>query len=77
MSIDFQGDEKIDDFSWNRFKVSKKVLKIRSAELDDTGIYHCKGVNGFGTENVRIELIVVGKLATCDYSRFEFILEKL
>jgi len=72
-----QGDEKIDDYSWHRFKVSKKVLKIRLAELEDTGIYHCKGVNGFGTENVRIELIIVGKTIEFKEHPISFALNQL
>ena len=56
----FQGGESI-DFTWSRYKVNKKVLKIKSAELEDTGVFNCKGINGFGSDTVRIELIVVGK----------------
>ena len=56
----FQSGESI-DFTWTRFKVNKKMLKIKSAELEDTGVYGCKGVNGFGSDAVRIELIIVGK----------------
>jgi hypothetical protein len=41
--------------------VNNKVLKIKSAELEDTGVFNCKGVNGFGSDSVRLELIVVGK----------------
>ena len=59
-SIFFQGGESI-DFTWSRYKVNKKVLKIKSAELEDTGVFNCKGINGFGSDTVRIELIVVGK----------------
>jgi hypothetical protein len=44
-----------------RYKVNNKVLKIKSAELEDTGVFNCKGVNGFGSDSVRLELIVVGK----------------
>ncbi len=56
--------------------MNNKVLKIKSAELEDTGVFNCKGVNGFGSDTVRLELIVVGKetftLATiCVRLRFE------
>ena len=32
---------------------------------DDTGIYICKGTNGFGSEEIRIDLIVIGKFNKC------------
>ena len=60
LNVFFQGGESI-DFTWSRYKVNKKVLKIKSAELEDTGVFNCKGINGFGSDTVRIELIVVGK----------------
>lgn len=50
--------EKI-DFMWIRHKTSKRALKIKDVNVDDTGIFMCKGVNGFGSAQVRIELIVV------------------
>ena len=40
---------------------NNKVLKIRAAKLDDTGLFVCRGVNGFGKAQVNIHLIVVGK----------------
>lgn len=53
-----KGGEKI-DFTWERYKMSRKVLKIRYVNADDTGVFGCKGINGFGSEYVRIELIIV------------------
>ena len=44
-----------------RFKPTKKNLKIAKVMLEDTGIYICKGTNGFGSEEIRIDLIVIGK----------------
>ena len=41
-------------------KNSDKVLKIKTATLDDAGTIVCKGVNGFGKAQVNIELIVLG-----------------
>jgi hypothetical protein len=49
------------DFMWERYRTGRKSLKIKFANEDDTGIYMCKAVNGFGSEEVRVELIVVGK----------------
>jgi hypothetical protein len=50
--------EKI-DYMWERHRTGRKSLKITNANEDDTGIFSCKGINGFGSEEVRIELIVV------------------
>ena len=49
------------DYSWIRMKVNKKQLKIRSVTDEDTGVYVCKGINGFGSQQIRIELIAIGK----------------
>ena len=54
----FKNRERI-DFMWDRHITKKKTLKIKNVSEDDTGIYHCKAINGFGSEEVRIELIVV------------------
>ena len=50
------------DHTWTRIKTSKKVLKIKKVVMEDTGVLICKGVNGFGSAQVRVELIVIGKL---------------
>ena len=47
-----------------RFKTQKKNLKIKPVQIEDTGIYICKGTNGFGSEEIRIDLIVIGKRYT-------------
>ena len=52
--------EKI-DFMWERHLTGRKSLKIKNANEDDTGVFTCKAINGFGSEEVRIELIVVGE----------------
>ena len=49
----------------SRFKTQKKNLKIKPVMPDDTGIYICKGTNGFGSEEIRIDLIVIGKFNKC------------
>ena len=38
-------------------------LQLRGAKLEDTGVFYCRGVNGFGSVRVRVELIITG-----DYS---------
>ena len=37
------------------------MLRIRATEPEDSGVYYCKGINGFGTAEVRIDLMVIGK----------------
>jgi len=58
--------EKI-DYMWERHRTGRKSLKIRNANEDDTGVFTCKGINGFGSEEVRIELIIVGKFQGINY----------
>ena len=59
--------------SWDRYRVlshhhppsSKKslsTLRIRSAVVADSGVFLCKGVNGFGTANAHIQLVVRGEV---------------
>ena len=55
-----QGEEKI-DYSWIRIRTAKKLIKIRNVVEEDTGVYYCKGVNGFGNTQVRVDLIVIGE----------------
>jgi hypothetical protein len=56
-----KGDEVITDYTWERFRSDKKSLSIDNVELDDTGIYICKGTNGFGSsDEARTDLIVIG-----------------
>ena len=43
--------------------MAKRYLKIKNANEDDTGVFLCKGVNGFGSEVVRVELIIVGEFS--------------
>ena len=45
-----------------RYRANKKTLKIKSSEKGDTGVYHCKAINGFGKVEIRIDLIVIGGL---------------
>ncbi len=55
-----KGGETI-DYSWIRIRTQKKSLKIRRAQEEDTGVYVCKGVNGFGNVEVRVDLIIIGE----------------
>jgi len=54
-----KGGETITDYAWTRFSLDKKSLKISQVEYDDTGIYICKGTNGYGSNEVRIDLFVI------------------
>ena len=54
----FKDGEKIDQF-WTRFKPNRRQLRIRDAGPTDSGRYTCRGVNGFGSEEVAVDLIVI------------------
>ena len=56
-----KGGESISPYSWERFRTSKKSLKIANVHKEDSGEYTCKGTNGFGSEEVTINLVVIGK----------------
>ena len=47
--------------TWHRFKTNRRFLKIKFVETGDSGIFVCKGVNGFGSKSVQIQLVVRGK----------------
>ena len=57
----FQDEQMIVQPTWDRFRVSKRTLKIRDARVADSGVFVCKGVNGFGSETVALHLVVKGK----------------
>ena len=58
-----KGGETI-DYSWIRIRTQKKAMKIKKAQEVDTGIYVCKGVNGFGNVEVRVDLIIIGEFSS-------------
>lgn len=62
--VEWSKNGEIIDFMWDRHKTGRKSLKIKHVTEDDTGIFTCKGINGFGSEEVRIELIIVGKTSS-------------
>ena len=43
-------------------KTHKNYLKLKNVNREDTGVFICRGVNGFGSVKVRVDLIVAGKL---------------
>ena len=57
----YKGDERIEKYTWERYSLDKKSLQIKGVTYDDTGIFICKGTNGFGSNEVRIDLFVLGK----------------
>jgi hypothetical protein len=57
-----KGKETITNYAWIRFRATKKSLKIANVAKEDAGEYTCKGTNGFGTLEVKINLIVIGEL---------------
>ena len=56
----YKDGEKI-DYMWERHRTNNKkmYLKIKHITEDDTGIFTCKAINGFGSTEVTIELMVV------------------
>ncbi|CAG0915669.1 unnamed protein product [Notodromas monacha] len=40
----------------DRIRATKNGLRIKEAEVDDSGIYECKAVNGFGQVSIEVEL---------------------
>ena len=56
-----KGGESISPYSWERFRTSKKYLKIANVHKEDYGEFTCKGTNGFGSEEVKINLVVIGE----------------
>ena len=54
-------DGDVIDFSWTRFRTNKRNLKIRGVAKEDRGLYKCKGINGFGSAEVALELLVMGE----------------
>ena len=55
-----KGGETI-DYTFIRIRTKGRQLRIKKAQEDDTGVFICKGVNGFGNVEVRVDLIVIGK----------------
>ena len=42
-----------------RYRTSKKSLRIRDVDKTDSGRFTCKGINGFGKEEIKIDLIII------------------
>ena len=49
---------KLNKFHFNIFLYYRKTLKIKGVTLADSGVFECKGVNGFGSISVQIHLVV-------------------
>ena len=47
------------DFTWTRFRVNKRQMKIKGVVKADTGSYTCKAINGFGKVEIRVQLVVI------------------
>ena len=60
--VEWSKDGEVVDYTWTRINTNKNYLKLRAAQPGDTGVWNCRGVNGFGSVNVRIELIVTGNV---------------
>ena len=58
-----KGGETI-DYTFIRIRTKGRQLRIKKSQETDTGVFICKGVNGFGNVEVRVDLIVIGKFET-------------
>ena len=66
--------ETIDDYTWDRLTPAGRILKIRDVAKEDSGEYVCRGINGYGSEDVTIELFVIGEIKFFqEYTFDEFI----
>ena len=54
----YKGLEAI-DYQWTRYRTNKRSLKIKEVALSDSGVFTCKGINGFGKEQIEISLVVI------------------
>jgi len=57
--IEWSKGEQMVDYQMTRYKTSKKSLKIRDVDKTDSGRFTCKGINGFGKEEIKIDLIII------------------
>ena len=57
--VTWSRDGEVINFAWNRFRVSKRQMKIKGVIKEDTGVYTCKAINGFGSVEIKVELIVI------------------
>ena len=57
----YKGSEAI-DYQWTRYRTNKRSLKIKEVDLSDSGVFTCKGINGFGKEQIEISLVVIDPL---------------
>jgi len=53
-----KGDQMV-DYQMTRYRTSKKSLRIRDVDKTDSGRFTCKGINGFGKEEIKIDLIII------------------
>ena len=54
--------EEMIDFQWSRYQIHKRTLHIKDVSISDSGPFVCKGINGFGNEEVVIDVIVFNPL---------------
>lgn len=58
----YRDREPLDTFADARYRViNSGSLRIKSVIPEDTGLYICKAVNGFGSVEVKVTLLVLGK----------------
>merc|ERR1719234_90132 len=60
--IEWSKGEQMVDYQMTRYRTSKKSLRIRDVDKTDSGRFTCKGINGFGKEEIKIDLIIIDPL---------------
>ena len=57
--IEWYKGEEVIDYLWSRYRPNKRTLKIKDVEKGDSGRFVCRGINGFGKEQIEIDLVVI------------------
>ena len=66
--VEWSKDGEVVQSDFHRIKISGNMLRIKEARKDDGGRYKCTGVNGFGSESVFLDLIVLGMFKVMSYT---------
>ncbi|XP_065556342.1 fibroblast growth factor receptor-like 1 isoform X1 [Artemia franciscana] len=57
--INWKKDGESITIGWDRYRTSNQILRIKEASQEDSGLFECIGVNGFGSETVNFNVIVL------------------
>lgn len=70
----FKDEERVTKY-WSRYKFQTResVLNIQNLECEDQGTYICKGVNGFGVQEISFQLELFSKFNKFCYNVYDLI----